>query len=136
MEPHTIAEQLVAFFERDRRGVLAAWLFGSMARGDARPDSDVDVAVLFAESPARTYDAMPLGLQADLALALERETDLVNMNLAPPELRARVLREGRLLFDDEPSRRIAFEVRTRNEYFDMEPRLREYRRSTRVRNGR
>ena len=26
--------------------VLAAYLFGSYARGDARPDSDVDLAVL------------------------------------------------------------------------------------------
>jgi predicted nucleotidyltransferase len=30
------------------RGVTALWVFGSVARGDARPDSDVDLAIDFA----------------------------------------------------------------------------------------
>lgn len=36
---------LVALFSAEP-GVQAVWLFGSRARGDERPDSDVDVAVL------------------------------------------------------------------------------------------
>jgi hypothetical protein len=42
-------------------------------------------------------------------------------------LRIRVLRDGRLLVDRDPSARIAFEVRTRNEAFDLEPILARYR---------
>ena len=50
------------------------------------------------------------------------------MNSAPADLRARVLRDGVLLVDRDPSLRIRFEVRTRNEWFDLQPILREYRR--------
>jgi len=38
-----------------------------------------------------------------------------------------VLRDGRLVVDRDRSARIAFEVRTRNEAFDLEPILRRYR---------
>lgn len=128
MQARLLEDELRSFFERDRRGVVAAWLFGSVARGNARSDSDVDVALLFEQTPPSTYDAPQLELQAELSVALGREVDVVCMNVAPPDLRIRVLREGRLLFDDDRSRRIAFEVQTRTEYFDIEPRLREYRR--------
>jgi uncharacterized protein len=128
MQARLVEDELRSFFERDRRGVVAAWLFGSEARGNARSDSDVDVALLFERTPASTYDAPQLELQAELSVALGREVDVVCMNVAPPDLRIRVLREGRLLFDDDRSRRIAFEVQTRTEFFDLEPRLREYRR--------
>jgi antitoxin (DNA-binding transcriptional repressor) of toxin-antitoxin stability system len=44
-------------------------------------------------------------------------------------LRARVRRDGQLLIDRAPSARIAFEVRTRNEAFDIAPILAAYRAS-------
>ena len=49
------------------------------------------------------------------------------LNSAPADLRIRVLRDGHLIVDRDKSRRIAFEVRTRNEFFDLEPILRRYR---------
>ena len=55
------------------------------------------------------------------------EVDLVVLNEVPVDLRTRVLRDGRLLVDRDPSARIAFEVRTRNEAFDLEPVLARYR---------
>jgi hypothetical protein len=50
------------------------------------------------------------------------------MNHAAPDLLHRVLRDGEILLDRDPSFRIQFEVRTRNEYFDLLPILRRYRR--------
>jgi uncharacterized protein len=38
-----------------------------------------------------------------------------------------VLRDGRLVFESDRSARIRFEVERRNEYFDLLPVLREYR---------
>ena len=108
--------------------VAAAWLFGSFARGDARADSDVDVAVLFRRTPAATLDAPPLRLEGEIERLLRRTTQVVAMSSAPADLRARVLRDGVLLVDRDPSLRIRFEVRTRNEWFDLQPILREYRR--------
>jgi predicted nucleotidyltransferase len=103
------------------------YLFGSAARGTARPDSDVDVGVLFAQTPAPTLDAQPYGLAADLESHLGRPVDVVVLNSASADLRIRVLRDGHLIVDRDKSRRIAFEVRTRNEFFDLEPILRRYR---------
>ena len=53
---------------------------------------------------------------------------MVALNRASPDLVHRVLRDGRLVLGCDRSARIRFEVRSRNEYFDMEPIRRLYRR--------
>lgn len=102
-------------------GVGVAYLFGSRARADARPDSDVDIGLLLDE---------PLGLMGELRLATRisealqvADVDVVDLSRAPLGLRGRVVQEGRLLLDDDPNRRVAFEVRTRMQYFDEHPTL-------------
>jgi uncharacterized protein len=50
------------------------------------------------------------------------------LNEAPADLVHRVLRDGQLIFEADRSARIRFEVRRRNEYFDLLPILTEYRR--------
>lgn len=113
---------------RDPRGVVAAYLYGSQARGDARPDSDVDVAVLYAEAPPRTLAGQPFDIEDALAGALGRPVQLVVLNTAPPDLVHRVLRDGILVVDRDRSARIRFEVAARNAYFDLKPFLDRYRR--------
>jgi predicted nucleotidyltransferase len=111
-------------------GIVAAYLFGSRARGDEGETSDVDVGILLARTP-RTFDEAPL----DLAGALEHElgiaVDVVVLNDAPSDLVHRVLRDGVLLVERDRSARIRFEVRSRNEYFDLTPVRNEYRRAKR-----
>ena len=109
-------------------GIAAAYLFGSVARGTAGPDSDVDVGVLFSQDPPRTLDGFHFDLEADLQEALDLPVQLVVLNHAPVDLIIRVLRDGRLLVDHDRSRRVRFEVRSRNEYWDLEPYLQLYRR--------
>ena len=108
-------------------GVVAVYLFGSTARGSAGRGSDIDVAALFEQAPPHRLDGPRFTLEGDLERGLGRPVDLVVLNDAPVDLRARVLRGGRLLLDRDPSARIAFEVRTRNEAFDLEPVLARYR---------
>ena len=43
--------------------LLAAWLFGSYARGTARRDSDVDLALLYREHPGPMLDNPAAGLE-------------------------------------------------------------------------
>jgi len=66
-------------------------------------------------------------LAGELEAALGTPVDLVVLNDAPVDLSIRVLRHGRLVVDRNRSARIAFEVRTRNEAFDLEPVLARYR---------
>jgi predicted nucleotidyltransferase len=118
---------LARFFQADSHGAAAVYLFGSVARGTARRDSDVDIGVLFAVAPPPTLPSQPFGLEGDLERLLGRPVQVVVLNHAPADLRIRVLRDGRLLLDGDPSARIRFEVQTRNEAFDLAPTLREYR---------
>jgi predicted nucleotidyltransferase len=124
----TVEDRIRAYFDRRPAGVVAAYLFGSVARGDFRPGSDVDLAVLFAEDPPRTLEGLGLDLADEIQSELRVPVQVVVLNTAPCDLVHRVLRDGRLLADRDPSSRIRFEVRVRNEYFDLQPLLERYRR--------
>jgi predicted nucleotidyltransferase len=121
------SDQLIAETCGVEPGVVAVYLFGSTARGTVRSGSDVDVAVLFERTPPHRLAGPRFTLEGDLERVLGGPVDLVVLNDAPVDLRTRVLRDGRLLLDRNPSARIAFEVRTRNEAFDLEPILTRYR---------
>ena len=126
-ESAELERRLVEFFGAHAEDAAAVYLFGSAARGTSRPDSDVDVGILFKHAPAATLEAQPYDLAADLETHLGQPVDVIVLNSAPVDLRIRVLRDGHLIVDRDRSRRIAFEVQTRNEFFDLEPVLREYR---------
>ncbi len=109
--------------------IVAAWLFGSTARGTERPGSDVDIAVLTSRRADHTIADLWLELRADLAGLVGREVDLVVMDDAPADLAHRVMRDGVILVDRDRSARIRFEVAARNRFFDMTPIWDEYRRA-------
>ena len=104
-------------------GVLArsaevkfAYVFGSCARGDTGPLSDVDMAV-FLDSRVESFD-FRLRLMEALSRALGTERfDLVILNDASPVLRYEVIREGRVIKEIKSSR-VEFETRTLAEYLD------------------
>ena len=71
-----------------------AILFGSRARADARADSDIDLAIEHASTDAQWAEFVnEMAEQAPTLLAL----DLVDLARAEPPLRARILREGRVV---------------------------------------
>lgn len=115
---------------RDLPGIAVLVVFGSRARGNHRPDSDLDVAVLpdTQDSRARRY------LQGDLAAALahlspEGRVDVILIDEAPETLRQAVMETGRVLLDRDPEAWKELRVRTMREYGDSESyrRLREVR---------
>jgi predicted nucleotidyltransferase len=126
--PDDIEASLRTFFAGRPAGVVAAYLFGSVARGSAKAGSDVDVAILLERPPARTLEGLSLDLAGDLERLLGLPVDLVTLNGAPVDLVHRVLRDGRLVAEFDRAARVAFEVRARSEYFDLLPTLELYRR--------
>lgn len=124
---NTLGELLAARAEPE--GIAAAWLFGSVARGAARPDSDVDVGVLYREDPPRTLAGIGqvFNLEQELTEITDLPIQVVALNRAPVDLIIRVLRDGKLLLGQDSLRRVDFEVRSRNEFWDLEPYLRLYR---------
>lgn len=73
-------------------GVQRLALFGSVARGEARVDSDVDVLVQFSPG-AKTYDRF-LALTELLESRLGRTVELVTIEALSPFLGPRILAEA------------------------------------------
>jgi predicted nucleotidyltransferase len=134
MNPEAIEARLREFFaaNAEREGIAAAYLFGSVARGTAGPESDVDVGILYSEDPPRTLDGLGLKIEGELEKLFRTPVQVVVLNHASVDLLIRVLRDGKLLVDRDRSTRIRFEVKTRFEFWDLEPYLRMYRRMERA----
>ena len=73
-----------------QRGVVRAYVFGSVARGEDHAVSDVDFLVEF--EPGRSLWDLA-GLRLDLIERLDREVDVVTPNALHPKIRQAVLRE-------------------------------------------
>lgn len=72
-------------------GVSRLGVFGSVARGDAKLDSDVDVLVSFLPA-ARTFDNF-MAVSEALESAFHRRVDLVTDDALSPYLGPHILRE-------------------------------------------
>jgi predicted nucleotidyltransferase len=123
-----IRETLSGYLASHPDGLVAAYLYGSVARGTATSRSDVDVGLLYAEAPESRLEAQPFPIEGDLQQLLNLPVHVVVMNGAPPDLVHRILRDSVLVLETDRSARVAFEVRLRNEYFDLQPILHRYRR--------
>jgi predicted nucleotidyltransferase len=94
-------------------GARFGFIHGSRATGEiARPDSDFDVAAWWADEPPQPWEIdLPTGV------------DLVVLNRAPLWLAGRIALEGRLLFDDDPAARVAWQADTRRIWLDERPQI-------------
>ncbi|MDP2497362.1 MAG: nucleotidyltransferase domain-containing protein [Candidatus Palauibacterales bacterium] len=115
----------------ERGDVAFAYLFGSRAKGTARPDSDVDLAVHFGTDGGRGTDGgdtasverkrTALDLEGVLEHELGRRVQVVVLEDAPPGLTHNVLSTGQLVFCRDDEARSRFFVDHCRLYFDMEP---------------
>jgi uncharacterized protein len=117
--------ELAESFER-QPDVVAAYVFGSQARGDPGPLSDVDLAVWLDDHPEpgkRLSRQLALSAQAASLLGTD-EVELVVLNAAPPLLAQRVIRDGELLSERSALGRVRLETEAIIRYLDTIP-LRE-----------
>lgn len=113
----TLEKKLIGYVA-GRKDIVIAYLFGSETTGHTRPDSDVDVALLFRFDSVPATDQL-LQIQDDLTSLLKREVDIVVLNEASPIIRMQVLRKGKKLHERDRRAFIRFFVRTVNEYDDL-----------------
>ena len=103
------------------RAILAVFLFGSHARGEAGPGSDVDICLALVPGigPEAAFDKR-------LEYMSEFEIDAHVYQSVPLYVRRRILKEGKVLFcrDEELLYEIA--CRTITEFADFEHFYREY----------
>ena len=97
-----LANQVIATLreheaELRQEGVLRLSLFGSVARGDAEADSDVDLAAEF--DPAAKMDLIRLvALERRLGETLGRPVEILAEPVESPHLRANVERDRLIAF--------------------------------------
>ena len=77
--------------ELDKLGIKSLALFGSVARGRARADSDIDLLVEFHHTPDLIEFA---GVKLRLEELLGCRVDLLTRRGIRPELRRRILKEA------------------------------------------
>lgn len=77
-------------------GTRKVALFGSFGRGEAGPDSDVDLIVEFS---GPTGLLALVRLERELTEVLGRNVDLLTEEAISPHLRDRILREQRVIYE-------------------------------------
>jgi len=81
-----------------KHGVVYAGLFGSQARGEATPESDVDVLVRFGDRPS-LIDLVRIERRIEEVIGVP--VDLVTENALNPHLRDRILEDLEVIVNDE-----------------------------------
>jgi predicted nucleotidyltransferase len=86
---------LIEFVRQAIPDLIALYRFGSQAKGNIRPESDVDLAVL-ARHPIPALRRFELA--QELAAQLHRDVDLVDLRSASTVMRMQVISTGECLF--------------------------------------
>ena len=104
-------------FPRDPQSLIALYLFGSAARGEARKDSDVDLAFLGQRSPPAMEVLRAAG---ELMGIVRREVDLGDLRKASTVLRAQVGAKGRRIHTGDSLEVDSFEMYALSDYATLE----------------
>ena len=104
-------------------GVSIVYLFGSSATGQKTRLSDVDIGVVFKVHPHGSdtraiYDA---SYRLFSALYPASKVDIVFLQAAPLSLQYSAIKEGKIIFEEDPALTCDYENRVINEYLDFRP---------------
>ncbi len=108
--------------------VIFAYLYGSHAKGEPHPFSDVDVAV-FIESTERYTDLnleLSFSLKLDERLNHKCSIELRIINNLPLTVVGEVLKYGHLIYSRDEAKRVEYETQSRLAYFDFLHVIRNY----------
>jgi len=97
--------------------VRLAAAFGSVARGEERLGSDLDLGLLL------DSDSLDLRREVEVVLgrAARREVDFVYLNEAPPLVRFEIARDGVLLLERSPGDWADFKAHAMIDWWDWAP---------------
>ena len=105
-------------------GVIAVLLFGSQAKGETHPLSDVDIGIVFKKFPPEVSD---IGfIYADFEVAAKKiygnkEVDIVFLQETPLSLQYHAISEGELIFVADPDAYANYIEYVLKYYFDFLP---------------
>lgn len=126
MDINRYKNQLAKLFQENN--AASAYLFGSYAKNNPGPLSDIDIAVLLAKDIGEKdfFGKRLIFTNEIMKLFHQNKVDVIILNDAPPPLRFNVIKEGIIIFDANPKVRYMFESKTMIEYIDTKPLRDEY----------
>lgn len=108
---------------RQEEEIVFAYLYGSFSEEDGF--NDVDIGVYVDEEKFPSDEAIfkySLSLAVKIEMELEGfEIDICILNQAPLSFQYQVITEGKVIVEKENDRRVDFECRVRDLYFDFLP---------------
>jgi len=104
---------------RSRDNIAAVCLFGSHATGKGRPDSDVDIAILFQSMPRELMCDLIDILMVDLSGILKKDVHPVILNHAGEELLDQVFKRGKCIIVNDRRKLAVFRMAAFAKIFDF-----------------
>ncbi len=121
-----IKQKIKIFFKKDR-DILFAYLFGSQVAGKTNFESDVDIAVYLDEKRVEDLFEKRLFLIGKLEGIFKKQTEVVVLNeIKSIFFKFVIIKEGKIIFEREHSKRVDFELEIMEDYYDYQPFLDDY----------
>ena len=99
---------------KNRREIIAAYLFGSRAGGEGKKTSDVDIALLLDDREANNLQY--LEFKVTLERVLNKNVDLIILNQAGEILKHQIRKYGKMIYESNPKMRKQWEILSRKLY--------------------
>ncbi|HLD41221.1 MAG TPA: HepT-like ribonuclease domain-containing protein [Candidatus Omnitrophota bacterium] len=126
-------EELKDYFA-NQKNISMAFIFGSFAKGQHLPDSDVDIAVYFnpqgraVEWEEETFYPEEDRIWRELENLLDREVDLLILNRAPSTMASKIIKTGLPIFIKDRSFYWRFFLTVNSASADFKEFIQNYRR--------
>ncbi len=101
---------------KSKEEILAVYIFGSKGTEYEKEDSDVDLAILFADAKPLFAE---LSLEAEIEEIIAGEVDLVSLNKCNILLKYRIIKEGQKIYEQDPIYTADFIEEVLKHYFDF-----------------
>lgn len=105
----------VTFFAQKHKEIVAVYLFGSIATGRDKLDSDIDIAIMV---NIKVSGLTRIAWETRLSELIGKDVDLIIFGQSGALLRHQILKYGKLLYEKDFHARVKQEVRARAEYLD------------------
>lgn len=120
MSHESLQVQLDCFIEQVHKHypIEFAYLFGSIATGNANKESDIDIAIMLRKKYGSKEEILLKGNIIDVGMKyFQRKIDIVLLHNSPPLLKYEVVKNG-IVLKNSPER-ATFESLALREYFDF-----------------